>query len=71
MSDTWIQDAIKYWESDNTDLSQGSDLKSIIHLEKETGIKLTAHFKELESYGTLLNYLFHRFFCRIQFCTEN
>jgi cell wall assembly regulator SMI1 len=46
MSDTWIQDAIKNWEADNTNLNAGSDLNSIISLEKALGIKLPADFKE-------------------------
>ena len=46
MTDTWIQDAIKYWEAENTILPPGSDLNSITSLEKELGIKLPADFIE-------------------------
>jgi hypothetical protein len=46
MISTWIQDAIKHWESDKTELSSGADLDSIIFLEKEVRIKLPADFAE-------------------------
>jgi hypothetical protein len=46
MTDIWIQDAIAYWESEKTDLSKGTDLNSIVSLEKYIGFKLPIDFVE-------------------------
>jgi hypothetical protein len=46
MTDIWIQNAIKYWKSEKTELSPGTDLNSVISLEKDIGIKLPIDFVE-------------------------